>query len=197
MMDGHHVRRRLAAGLALLPLLWVSGPAIPPAWASPLQVRQFRGQIGRGVEASLTVHAALATVYGVLADPKPGAEFLPYVVRAAVEKDEAGEQVIRYRARHFGLFDTEYLQGRRLEPPNRVAFWQNKGPFRRVEGLWSLRPVVDGTQVTYRVQVDPGFPVPGPIADFLLRQGLPALVDAIRRRSESGGTWKKPDYKPS
>jgi hypothetical protein len=171
--------------------------AIPPAWASPLRVRQFKGEIGRGVEATLTIHAPLATVYGVLADPKPSAEYLPYVVRVAIEKDLAGEQLIHYRARHFGLFDTEYWQGRRLEPPNRIAFWQHKGPFRRVEGQWSLRAVVDGTQATYRVQVDPGWPVPGPIQNLLLKQGLPALADAIRRRSESGGTWQKPDYKPS
>lgn len=175
------------AGIVLLAL---------QAGATALQVRQFRGDVGRGVEATRIVHAPLATVYGVLSDPRPSAEFLPYVVGVVVEKEADDEQVIRYRARHFGVFDTEYLQGRRLEPPNRVAFWQQKGPFRRVEGLWSLRPVVDGTQVTYRVQVDPGFPVPGPLVDFFLKQGLPALVDAIRQRAESGGTWKKPDYKP-
>jgi ribosome-associated toxin RatA of RatAB toxin-antitoxin module len=189
-MGKNRCRAAVALSLALL-------PALLPAWAAPLQVRQFKGEVGRGVEATLTIHAPLATVYGVLADPKPSAEFLPYVVRVAIEKDLAGEQLIRYRARHFGFFDTEYWQGRRLEPPNRIAFWQHKGPFRRVEGQWSLRAVVDGTQTTYRVQVDPGWPVPGPIQNLLLKQGLPALADAIRRRSESGGTWQKPDYKPS
>jgi ribosome-associated toxin RatA of RatAB toxin-antitoxin module len=203
-------RRRLPAPLRLaviligLPLLWVQGPTdplapslVPPAWAAPLNVRLFRGEVGKGVEATLTVHAPLQVVYTVLSDPKPSAEFLPYVVQVAVEKDTAGEQVIKYRARHFGLFDTEYWQGRHLQPPFRVNFWQHKGPFRKVEGQWSLRAVVDGTQLTYRVQVDPGFPVPGPLQNFMLKQGLPALTDAIRRRSESGGTWKKPDYQPS
>ncbi|MBC7544803.1 MAG: SRPBCC family protein [Candidatus Sericytochromatia bacterium] len=170
---------------------WTLG--VPRATAADnLHVRQFKGAIGSGVEAWLIVHTPPDTVYAVLADPRPSPEFLPYVTNVWIDRQQGNDQVVRYRARHFGLFDVEYSQSRHLQPPDRVSFAQLKGPFKKVEGQWLVAPALEGTRLTYSVQVDPGFFVPGPLQSFFLKQGLPGLINAIKSRAESGGTWKKP-----
>lgn len=181
---------RRAIGLWVAALLM--GGGVPATPAPPLTVREFSGQIGRGVEASFRIKAPLPQVYAVLADPRPGADYLPYVTRVEILADDGREQTVTYHARHLGLFDVAYTLHRRLGPPTSVSFYQEKGLFRRTEGSWTLSEAPDGTRAVYRVQVDPGFFVPATIQSFFLQKGLPAMTDAIRRRCETGGTWRKP-----
>lgn len=182
------LRRAIGPGVTAL-LVGAGVPATPP---SSLTVREFSGPIGRGVEAAFRIKAPLPQVYAVLADPRPGAEYLPYVTRVEIRADDGRDQTVTYHARHLGLFDVAYTLHRRLKPPAGVSFYQEKGLFRRTEGSWTLSEAPDGTRAVYRVQVDPGFFVPSTIQSFFLQQGLPAMTDAIRRRCETGGTWHKP-----
>ena len=61
-------------------------------------------------------------------------------------------------------------------------------------GTWALRPYGPGNAKTiavYSLTVDSGMYFPKFIEDFFMNQDLPAVPKALRKRVESGGTYKR------
>jgi len=60
------------------------------------------------------------------------------------------------------------------------------------DGYWAFKPWGEGkTLAVYELNIDTGMAVPKFIAQALLNSDLPGVLEALRQRVESGGTWKK------
>jgi ribosome-associated toxin RatA of RatAB toxin-antitoxin module len=67
-----------------------------------------------------------------------------------------------------------------------------KNDIKTTIGTWTLLPWGDDRCiVVYDIEVNTGMAVPKFVSQMLLKQDLPSVVDALKQRVESGGTWKK------
>lgn len=164
------------------------------AQAQAMEVRSFvRTAEGGRLTADFVVAAPPDQVYAVLTDDRNFREFMPYIVESETLGKIPGGTRARMRARRFGFFDFVVVYDRRhFEHRRRVEWREVGGYFKRDDGVWTLSPHPRGTLVGYEILLDPGFPVPDFLLSFALSQGLPEISNAVKRRAESGGRWKKP-----
>ncbi len=65
----------------------------------------------------------------------------------------------------------------------RIEWRRLRGDFRHNSGFWCFTPLSDGrTQVEYRLDVDPGLPVPSWLSERLIARDLKGLFPALRKR---------------
>lgn len=111
-----------------------------------------------GGTAIAEIEAPLATVYAVAADGEGAPRWQQEIQQAeCLERDADGSQ-LRVR------IETETPVKRlvsvlryRYEPPGRIAWTQEEGDLKSVEGSWELDDLGEGrTRATYRLEVDPG-----------------------------------------
>ena len=152
------------------------------------------GMFGRSVWAKVWVAAPPAAVFAVLTDYERFAEFMPLVDRVEVLERGPRHAVLRFHMTYLRWFDIQQTDRRVLYPPRRIAYDGVAGVLKAVKGDWKLAPERGGTRVTYTADVDPGVPVPGALTGALVKRGLPGLLDGVRRRTESGGRWRKRSF---
>lgn len=136
-------------------------------------------------ERTVRVDAPPEACWAVLADFERWPDWQPAVERVeVVERDERSALVafeadakvrrLRYRARYL------------LDPPGRMEWTLVDGDVRGGGGEFVLAPLDGGsrTEATYRLSVELGFPLPGP----LLRRGTQVLMggvtEGLKRRAE-------------
>ncbi len=149
------------------------------------------GLFGRSVWAKVWVAAPPRAVFATLTDYERFDQFMPLVERVDVLERGPKHAVLRFKMRYARWFDVEQTDRRVVHPYSRIDYVGVKGPLRSVTGDWRFAAERGGTRLTYRAQVDPGVPVPGVLMGALVKRGLPGLLDGVRRRTESGGTWVK------
>ncbi len=60
------------------------------------------------------------------------------------------------------------------------------------DGAWTILPWSEERCIAvYELDVDTGMAVPKFVAQMLLNSDLPGVLDALKQRAESGGTWTK------
>lgn len=187
--------RRLCIGgvvwtsLLVAPLAWAASPS---SRSAPVIDDAPFGRFGRSITARFLVRATPQEAYEVLTDHERMAAYMPMVEEAAVVSRSPGRAVVRFRVRYLHWFDITEVDERTFEPPSRIRWHATEGPLRVSDGSWTFIPASGGTLVTYQTDVDPGVPLPSVLTGMLLRQGLPAFLDAVRLRIESGGKWRRP-----
>jgi uncharacterized membrane protein len=73
------------------------------------------------------------------------------------------------------------------DPPGRIAWEYLEGDVKDVDGEFLLEALNGaGTLATYRLRLDPGVWMPGPIQRVLSDQVMKGAVDDLKRRVESG-----------
>ena len=83
--------------------------------------------------------------------------------------------------------DVRYVLRYRFDRPGRLWWDYVEGDARDVTGDFLLEDLGDGTaRATYRIAVDPGRFVPGPLARLVAREGTRRAVDDLRARVEPG-----------
>lgn len=152
------------------------------------------GWFGRSVWARVRVAAPPAAVFAVLTDYERFPAFMPLVERVEVLERSPKHAVLRFSMRYLNLFEVQQTDRRELFGTERITYVGIAGTMREVHGDWRLTPDRGGTLVDYTAFVDPGVPVPGPVIGALVKRGLPGLLDGVRRRVESGGTWTKRSF---
>ena len=171
-------------------VLAIATASAPPPTDIAMRDAPF-GLFGRSAWADVWVKVPPAAAFAVLTDYEHFHEFMPIVAGVVVEQRSTRHAVLRLRMTYLRWFTVEEVDERRLYPPSKVTYKGIAGPLKSLHGAWLLAPERGGTRVRYEAHVDPGVPVPGPVMAMLLTRGLPGLLDGVRRRAESGGTWIK------
>ena len=150
---------------------------------------------GRGLGA-IVVERSIAEVWANVSRYEDKAEYLPRVktvtvlerlpdrIRARFEVD-ASILTARYTA--WFIFDQEAHTIRwtldHTATDNTIAVAD--GDYH----LFAVSPTQ--TLVVYRTYVDSGRAVPRSIQEYFARKSIPNMLRAVKKRVESGGTWKK------
>ncbi|MFM7707018.1 MAG: type II toxin-antitoxin system RatA family toxin, partial [Gammaproteobacteria bacterium] len=148
----------------------------------------------REVTRSALVALPPAELYALITDIERYPEFVPGCTVARIESRGEREVVATLGVRRGGL-DTEFTTRNTLDPGRSVAMRLERGPFRSLEGLWSLRPVGDrGCEVTLQLRFEFTNRLTGMMFTPVIEQTAGSLVDAfvarareINAREASGG----------
>ncbi|MEB3299187.1 MAG: SRPBCC family protein [Candidatus Sericytochromatia bacterium] len=160
--------------------------------AGKILVRHFEHEDGlKGSSVRFWAKAPVDQAYSALADPAQLAEYMPNLHMVRVLGRQPDGIIVKMVSQI--PFAPELTIKRWGNPETRTIRWVDvRTPFRRMEGRWHLSPLGEGTQLEYTLGIDAtGNPVPSWIISGLQQQGTRQLADHVRRRVESGGTWKK------
>ena len=137
-----------------------------------------------------------AALFAVLTSHADFAEFMPRVEKMVVsrrtERGERAQQTV-----DASVTTMTYSLDYRWDPQAlRVEFaLAQDAPhdIKAATGQWQLWELDGGkaTLIEYRTSADIGRSLPGFAKRWAQERGVKDAVDAVRRRAESGGTWKK------
>lgn len=178
---------------------------LPASVATPSEADAARLQAGQvltqafehadGLRGSVLRFWAKASpdqCFAILADPAKLAEFMPSVHSIRILGEQPDGTVLRMVSQV--PFAPDLTIRRWGVPATRTIRWtQVRTPFRRLEGRWQMNALGAGTCLEYALGVDTsGNLIPGWVISSLQQQGTREIAHNVRRRIESGGTWKKP-----
>jgi len=205
--------RALAAALVLLPLVAFAGGAEHSFNPTEDEMKRLRaGEVivdeyifsGPGNEKQLSfiatalVDAPPQTCFNTVRDYDHFHEFMPRVSGAKVVAKDGDCMTIRYEAGILWIDVVYYIDACAAVPGRRVEFELARDRENFIEetrGFWEIQPVDGGKSslVSYSAYLDPGIPVPDFISLRMTRSNIVAVLENVRKRAESGGTWKKDD----
>lgn len=187
----------LEVGLAMVSRIVRGGVAGAPAVAAVAVVAA--GPLPdnlamREVTRSALVPLPPSELYALINDVERYPEFVPGCTVARVESRGEREMVATLGVRRGGL-DTEFTTRNALDPDRSVTMRLERGPFKSLEGVWSLRPVGDsGCEVTLRLRFEFANRLSGMMLAPIFEQTAASLVDAfvvrareIKARASGGG----------
>lgn len=115
----------------------------------------------------------------------------PLWMTAEVADTRRNAHVVTFTGYLVGL-PVESVQRIVLHPPTALEFRQVRGTLRAFSGQCSLSSVEDGTEVRFRLEVDPGIPM---ISDAAARQFLVQFVERFLDRIKLAAERKPPAYR--
>ena len=122
-------------------------------------------------------------MYALINDVERYPEFVPGCTAARIESRKAGEVVATLSIRK-GPLRAEFTTRNLLEPDKRVLMQFVSGPFRVLEGLWTLTPLGDlGCRVELEMRFEFANRVAGTLFEPLFVDTATSLVDAFVRRA--------------
>ena len=148
----------------------------------------------REVTRSALVRLPPSRLYALITDIERYPEFVPGCRVARIES-RGEREVVATLGVHRGGLDTEFTPRNTLDPDRSVTMRLERGPFKSLEGVWSLRPVGDaGCEVTLRLRFEFANRLTGMMFAPVFEQTAGSLVDAfvarardINAREDAGG----------
>jgi ribosome-associated toxin RatA of RatAB toxin-antitoxin module len=103
---------------------------------------------------------------------------------AVLEQDDEGA-VVEFRV-DAKVRKVRYVLRYHFEPPSRVWWEYVEGDIRSVEGEYRFEPAGEGrTRMTYRLTMDPGAFLPGPVKKVLVSSVMKGSVEDLKRHVEA------------
>ena len=156
-------------------------------------VSQLRGK------AVVLIDAPPGEVWHTITDHENYAEFMPSLVRCEVLEDTGRDKLVSYHVKLVWV-DIHYHLRLQLDPERmhieyRLDRTLPHDNIADAAGAWDLEPVSGGkrTRLNYTVYLDAGRFVPRFVERSLSKRQLPQILENVRRRVLSGGTWKRPE----
>jgi ribosome-associated toxin RatA of RatAB toxin-antitoxin module len=139
-------------------------------------------------EQSAHIHAGPQACFEAIADFESYPEWQTAVKRCEVlERDEQGRGRLVETVIDAKLREVRYRLRYEFEPPHRVWWDYVEGDVHSVEGEFVFEPEGEGrTRATYRLAIDPGRFVPGPVRRVLVEGVMRGAVRDLKRRVEEG-----------
>src|SRR3954468_20715610 len=139
----------------------------------------------REVKRSALIAEAPARMYALINDIERYPEFVPGCVGAKVIERKDHEVVAMLDIRR-GPLKTEFTTRNLLEPDRRVLMQLVSGPFRVLEGLWTLNPLGDlGCRIELEMRFEFANRLTGALFEPLFEDTAASLVDAFVTRARS------------
>ena len=127
-------------------------------------------------------------MYALINDIERYPEFVPGCTAARIESQKPGEMVATLNIRK-GPLRTEFTTRNLLEPDKRVLMQFVSGPFRVLEGLWTLTPLGDlGCRVELEMRFEFANRAAGTLFEPLFEGTAASLVDAFVKRARETKT---------
>jgi carbon monoxide dehydrogenase subunit G len=150
---------------------------------------------GRGLGATI-IERPIGDVWATLAHFEDRAEYIPRIESVQILERQADRLRVRQEI-DATVTTARYTAWYRLDAVAHTISWTLDTSARdntvaAVEGDYRLSELQPGrTLLVYRTFVDSGLKVPQSIQSFMQRRAIPDFLRAIKRRVESGGTYKK------
>jgi ribosome-associated toxin RatA of RatAB toxin-antitoxin module len=137
----------------------------------------------REVKRTALIAEAPARIYQLINDIEHYPEFVPWCTAARVESRKDSEVVATLTIRR-GPLRTEFTTRNLLEPDRRVLMQFVSGPFRVLEGLWTLTPLADlGCRIEFEMRFEFANRVAGTLFEPFFEDTAGSLVDAFVKRA--------------
>ena len=137
----------------------------------------------REVKRSALIAETPARMYELINDVERYPEFLPGCTAARVDSRKESEMVATLTIKR-GPLKAEFTTRNLLEPDKRVLMQFVSGPFRVLEGLWTLTPLGDlGCRVELEMRFEFANRVTGALFEPLFEDTAASLVDAFVKRA--------------
>ena len=136
-------------------------------------------------ERSVVIQATPDKVFAVIEDYGKYPEFLPEVKKVAVAPGPGGAKEVTYTVDIKAKLIT-YTLRHTARPPGELLWTMVRGEMMKGnDGAWVLRPVPEGTEATYKIDLKLGALVPSMVERMLAEQSLPGLLANFKKRVES------------
>src|ERR1700704_6334560 len=137
----------------------------------------------REVKRSALIAESPARVYGLINDIERYPQFVPWCTAARVEARTDREVVATLNIKR-GPLRAEFTTRNLLEPDSRVLMQFVSGPFRVLEGLWTLTALGElGCRVELEMRFEFANRVAGTLFEPLFENTAASLVDAFVKRA--------------
>jgi ribosome-associated toxin RatA of RatAB toxin-antitoxin module len=137
----------------------------------------------REVKRSALIAESPGRMYQLINDIERYPEFVPYCTAARVNSRKGNEMVATLVIKR-GPLNAEITTRNLLEPDKRVLMQFVSGPFRVLEGLWTLTPLGDlGCRVELEMRFEFANRVAGALFEPLFESTAASLVDAFVKRA--------------
>ena len=140
------------------------------------------------ISARFVITQSPATVRAVLTDYDNIARFMPDVrTSRVVERQAQSVRVEQEAVSRFLLFSKRiHLVLDVEETADGIRFRDRcNQSFESYEGVWTIRPIAGGTEVSYALSARPAFNVPGPVIRKLLNRDSTIMIDRLRAEIEA------------
>jgi ribosome-associated toxin RatA of RatAB toxin-antitoxin module len=143
----------------------------------------------REVKRSALIAESPARMYELINEIEAYPAFVPGCTAARVDSRKDGEIVATLNIRR-GPLKAEFTTRNLLEPDSRVLMQLVSGPFRVLEGLWTLTPLGDlGCRVELEMRFEFANRLTGALFEPMFEDTAASLVDAfVRRARETRGS---------
>jgi ribosome-associated toxin RatA of RatAB toxin-antitoxin module len=137
----------------------------------------------REVKRSALIAETPARMYALINDIERYPEFVPWCTAARIDARKEGEVVATLNIKR-GPLKAEITTRNLLEADKRVLMQFVSGPFRVLEGLWTLTPLGDlGCRVELEMRFEFSNRVTGALFEPLFEDTAASLVDAFVKRA--------------
>lgn len=137
----------------------------------------------REVKRSALIAETPARMYALINDIERYPEFVPWCTAARIDARKEGEMVATLNIKR-GPLKAEITTRNLLEADKRVLMQFVSGPFRVLEGLWTLTPLGDlGCRVELEMRFEFANRVTGALFEPLFEDTAASLVDAFVKRA--------------
>ena len=142
--------------------------------------------------ASVEIEAPIETVYAIAADVEGSPRWQPEIkVAECIERDADGNQALVHMETDAKVRRLGSEMRFSYEQPTRIAWEQEDGDLKSVEGSWELEDLGEGrTRATYWLEVDLGrmlgMVIRGPVVGVLRGQLVDSMPEKLKRFVEDG-----------
>ncbi len=153
------------------------------------------GARGARVKAYCIINTLPDVAWAIMLNYHKFDEFMPRLEKVEVLEHTAHTMKVTETV-HVLLGVISYTVDLIFQPEQRTVRWtldrSRKHDLAETSGSWEFLPYgQDKTMLRYTTTLDSGFFVPRFLEELLLRNNLSDALLSLKRRAESGGTWKK------
>ena len=136
--------------------------------------------------ASAEIDAPIEEVFAVAADVEGSPRWQPEIKVAECVERDGGDQVLVHMETDAKVRTVKTEMRFSYERPGRIAWTQESGDLKSIEGTWELEDLGDGrTKATYWMEVDLGrvlgMLIRGPVVGVLRGQMVETMPEKLKR----------------
>ncbi len=141
-------------------------------------------------QGDIEIEASPAEIMEAIADFEAYPEWVDGIKSAEVRDRNAEGRPAQVAFEFSAMgFTASYTLRYEYEPDDRGVKWttvEASGAVKDVEGEYALEPLNGDTQVTYRLRIELGVPLPGFLKRKADKQAIKTALDGLKKRVEQG-----------